>query len=122
MEAFFKPGFRVRPRSEPPKRGRPKIKPDEEALSLGEKRLRLSGSKELADLKQDYRLVLRRLEVLEAVNAQNKTPDEKVANILKLHEQDSEEIKQLRDQLTKRRSGTDISNPIQYHLRPFKTI
>ena len=53
MEQYLKAGYRVRPKAEPPKPGRPKIQADEDSLSLGEKRLRLCGSKEKAAEKQN---------------------------------------------------------------------
>ena len=77
MLQFLKPGYRVSPKAEPPKPGRPKIKACETALSLGEKRVRLCASKEKLAEKEHLRDVMRRLELLEAAQAES-TPDEKV--------------------------------------------
>ena len=120
MEQYLKPGYRVRPKAEPPKPGRPKIKADEEALSLGEKRQRLCASKEKAAEKENMRDVMRRLELLEAAQAES-TPDEKVQKMMSLHQQKDEEIKQLREALSKRRSGRS-GTIIKYHSIPLKTI
>ena len=113
MEQYLKAGYRVRPKAEPPKPGRPKIQADEDSLSLGEKRLRRCGSKEKAAEKQIMRDVLRRLELLEVAQAES-TPDEKVQKMMTLHQQKDEEIKQLREALSKRLSGRS-GTIIEYH-------
>ena len=116
MLQFLKPGYRVSPKAEPPKPGRPKIKACETALSLGEKRVRLCASKE----KLAERDVMRRLELVEAVLADS-TPDEKVQKVITLHQQANDEIKQLREALKKRQCSRE-GTIIKYNSIPLKTI
>ena len=120
MLQFLKPGYRVSPKAEPPKPGRPKIKACETALSLGEKRVRLCASKEKLAEKEHLRDVMRRLELVEAVLADS-TPDEKVQKVITLHQQANDEIKQLREALKKRQCSRE-GTIIKYNSIPLKTI
>ena len=90
---------------QPKAKGRPKATAVEGALDLGEKRPRVCGSKKVVVDEQRMREMERRLELLETVHAQGACSDEKVQQVLSLHEQAEEENKQLRGLLLKRRSG-----------------
>ena len=80
----------------PKAKGRPKATAVEGGLDLGEKRPRVCGSKKGVVDEQRMQGMERRLELLETVHAQEVSSDEKVQQVLSLHEEAEEENKQMR--------------------------
>ena len=107
MKRFLSPGFRVKPKEEPkekPKVGRPTAKAAEGALDLGEKRVRTCRSQKDFDNAQRIRELERRLELVETVRSESTSSEEKVQQVLSLHEEAADQIKTLRMLLQRRRS------------------
>ena len=114
MMRFLSPGFKVRTKVAellPKPKGRPKATAVEGGLQLGEKRPRLCGNKKLLEDEQMMKELERRLELLETVQAQEVSSDEKVQKVLILHDEAEEENNHLRGLLLNRHSGGAFDTP-----------
>ena len=103
MERFFSPGYKVKPKEEAKRKGRPPVMAAEGALDLGEKRPRDCASRKKEFDEEAIRELRRRVGVLETLSSAAST-DDKLQKILRLHDQADEEIRELRRLLQKKKS------------------
>ena len=99
MEKFLSPGWKARPKAEakPKPKGRPKKEVPEGAMTLGERRPRVTDSNQKLAHAQMMKEMHRRLEALETIHAEASGTDEKVEKMMTLHIQAEEENKKLRE-------------------------
>ena len=97
MEKFLSPGWTARPKAEanPKPKGRPKKEVPEGAMTLGERRPRMTDSNQKLAKEQEIKEMQRRLQAMEAALAEASGTDEKVEKMMTLHNQAEEENKKL---------------------------
>ena len=95
MEKFLSPGWKARPKAEAKPKGRPKVQAPEGAMTLGERRPRVTDSNQKLAHAQMMKEMHRRLEALETIHAEASGTDEKVEKMMTLHIQAEEENKKL---------------------------
>ena len=113
MMRFLSPESKVRQKSPEPRKkvGRPKTQAVSEPISLGEKRPRSCSSKKGIVDEQRMREMERRLQVLETIHSEQGCSDEKILQVLELHEAAEADNKHLRAILQRRSGSGDFETP-----------